>query len=107
MKKKEITKRKKMYPFKGLFDRILGSLFESIEDNTEELLEKLGNFAFLKSTLKKQITYFMFSFIGILLFLIGIGLMIYEFFPTIKIWMIYLVLGFILYIIGLIYKNLK
>jgi len=107
MKKKEIKKMKKTYPLKLLFDRIVGSLFESIGDNTEDLLQKLGDFSFLKSTLKKQITYFMFVFLGSLLFLIGIGLMINDFFPMIKIWMIYLGLGVLLYVIGLIYRSLK
>jgi len=104
MNKKET---KKKAPFKSLFDRILESLFESVEENTEDLLERLGDFAFIKSTLKKQITYFMLSFAGLLLFLMGAGLMVNDFFPTIKIWMIYLVIGVIVYIIGLIYKSLK
>lgn len=107
MKKKAIKKTRKTYPFKGLFDRILGSLSESIEENTEDLLDNLGDFAFLKSTLRKQVVYFMFSFVGILLFLMGVGLMFNDLFPAIKTWMSYLGLGIIFYIVGLIYKELK
>jgi len=105
MKKKEV--KRKMSPIKGLFDKLLGTLFESIGENTEDLLKKLGDLAFLKSTLKKQIIFFMFIFAGLILFLMGIGLMINEFFPIIKLWGIYLGLGILLYIIGLIYRNLK
>ena len=107
MKKKAIKKTRKTAPFKGLFDRMLGSLFESVEENTEDLLGKLGNFAFLKSTLKKQITFFMFVFAGLILFSAGLGLMVNDFFPTIKLWMDYLALGIFLYLVGLIYRNLK
>ena len=106
MKEKEVKKRKETAPFKGV-NRLLESLFESVEENAEDLLEKLGDFNFIKSTLKKQITFFMFVFAGLILFLIGLGLMVNEFFPIIKLWMVYLGLGILLYIIGLISRSLK
>jgi len=104
-KKKEV--RKKKTPFKGFFDRILESLFESIEENTEDLLEKLGDIAFIKSTIKKYLTFFMFTIAALILFVAGLGLMINDFFPVIKLWMAYIGLGVILYIIGLINRSLK
>ena len=104
MAKKKVTKKKKV-PFKGFFDKLLDSFLESIGENAEELLEKLGDFAFLKSTIKKYLTFFMFAFAALILFTAGLGMMINDFFPMIKLWIAYLGLGIILFIIGLIKRR--
>lgn len=105
VKKKEV--RKKKTPFSGFFDRILGSLFESLEENTEDLLGKLGNIRFIKSIFRKYLTFFMFTIAALILFVAGLGLMVNDLFPMIKLWMAYLGLGVLLYVIGLIYRSIK
>lgn len=104
-KRKEVRKNKS--GFKGFFDRILESLFESVEENTGDLLEKLGNIKFIQSIFKKYLTFFMFSIAALTLFFAGLGLMINDLFPVIKLWIAYLGLGVLLYITGLIYRSIK
>lgn len=102
--KKKAVKKKKVHS-KGLFDRLLESLFKSVEENTEDLLEKIGDIAFIKSTVKKHITFFMFVFTALVLFVSGLGLMINDLFPIIKLWMAYIGFGILLCIIGLIKRR--
>ena len=109
MKKKAVKKssRKTKKPFEGFFDRILASLFESIEENTEDLVDKLGNIAFVKSVFKKYFVIFIISSAALVMLSYGLGMMVNFYFPIIELWMTYIGLGILLFLIGLIYKQLK
>ena len=98
---------KKKGKYEGFFYRLLGSFFESVEENAESVLKKVSNFAFLKTTFKKYMIFMMFSSVAIIMILYGLGLLINTYFPAIGLWIIFLSLGIITFIIGWIYLKLK
>lgn len=106
MAKKRVKRKRSVSKSpKGFFDRILESLFESLEENTEDVIEKLGDIAFLKSTLKRHFVFFIFTSASLVIFFYGLGIVINNYLPQIDIGLIYLGLGFILFIIGIISKK--
>lgn len=105
MKKKRKSPAKKSY--KGIFDRVLESLFTSIEENAEDLLENLGDFVFIKSIFKKYMTFFVISSAAFVIFLLGVALLILDQLNTVKPWIVYIGLGILIYLVGWIYLKSK
>lgn len=99
--------KKKEGKYKGFFDRLLESFFESVEENAENVLEKVSDFAFLRTAVKKYMIFVMFSTVAFIIILNGLGLLINTYFPAIELWIIFLSLGIITFIIGWIYLKLK
>lgn len=104
---KKKSSRTKSSDFKGFFDRILESFFESVEENAEDILENISDWAFVKTTIRKYFVFFIIASASLVVFLQGIGLMINNYFPMVELWMAYLLIGVIVFIIGLIYRRLK
>lgn len=93
--------------YKDFFDRLLESFFESIEENVGNILEKVSDFAFLRTTVKKYMVFVMFSTVAFIMILYGLGLLINTYFPAMESWIIFLSLGIITFMIGWIYLKLK
>ena len=101
------TKEKKGRVYTSFFNRILKPLFSSVEENAEDLLEKVTDFAFLKSTFKKYMIFFIFATAAFVMVLYGLGLLINTYLPAIELWMVYILLGAVTYLIGLIYLKTR
>lgn len=99
--------KEKKGEYKNFFDKLLESFFKSVEENAENVLEKVSDFAFLRTAVKKYMAFVMFSTVALIMILYGLGLLINTYFPTIGLWIIFLSLGIITFIIGWIYLKLK
>ncbi|MDA3836930.1 MAG: hypothetical protein PF542_04875 [Nanoarchaeota archaeon] len=98
-------KNKKNY--KGFFDKLLESFFDSVEENAENILEKVSDFAFLKTAAKRYMVFVMLTTVALLMILCGLGLMINTYFSAISLWATFLSIGIITFIIGWIYLRIK
>ena len=98
---------KKKGKYKDFFDGLLKSFFESVEENAEDVLGKVSDFAFLRIAVKKYMTFMMLFTVAIIMILYGFGLLINTYFPAIALWIIFISLGIITFIIGWIYLKLK
>ncbi len=98
---------KKRIKFADFFDKALESLFDSIGENAEDIIKKIGDINFIRSTMKRYFTFFAFISASLVILSHGFGLMLNDYFPEIKLWMFYLGIGALLLIFGLVYKKIK
>jgi len=91
---------------KNFFDRVLESLFTSIEENAEEVLGKIGDFIFMKKLLKKYVTFIILATASLTIILYGLGSLIQNYFSA-NPGIVYLSLGAVSLLISWIYLKSK
>ena len=91
---------------KNFFNKILESLFDSIEENAEELLEKIGDFIFIRKLLKRYVAFMIIASASLVIILYGLVLLILNYF-SIEPWIVYLSLGIVSLLISWIYLKSK